>query len=418
MSNRDLTNAQIDSLQIFQEISQIHDSDTCIDILTQNRWDVDLAVESFISGRRTASVPARTGHTDMTQTSRSQPGANSGNQRNNILDVVLNPLRWLFQTHPVSLNPDQDTRNFISDFESKFGSGHPNFFDRSQLAAVNEASQGLKYLLVYIHSPLHENSDRFCRQVLCSQSLSRFINQNMVFWAGSVWDAEGYGLSTQLKASTYPFLSLLLCRSNREVQVADRIQGHIEERELIDRLQNVMGTLNPEVARLQQELNMREQATRLRTEQDREYQETMEADRKAREKKQQEAEQREREEEEARQKAELEDAIQMSEQLAKISAITRIRATLPPEPPADASAAVVRFQLPLGAKVGRRFKKDETVQTVLDFLTLHFEDTGANISRFAVSTNYPKRQLDDSAMTIEEAGLYPRGVLFVNDLNA
>lgn len=50
-----LSPEQQNSLQLFQEISQIPDIDLCQDILRENHWDVESAVESFVSGRRPAS---------------------------------------------------------------------------------------------------------------------------------------------------------------------------------------------------------------------------------------------------------------------------------------------------------------------------------------------------------------------------
>lgn len=48
----------------------------------------------------------------------------------------------------------------------------------------------------------------------------------MVVWGGSVWNPEPYNLSLQLKVSTFPFLALLSCESERSVQILDRIQGN------------------------------------------------------------------------------------------------------------------------------------------------------------------------------------------------
>lgn len=40
-----------------------------------------------------------------------------------------------------------------------------------------------------------------------------------------MWDAEPYNLSMQLKVSSFPFMALMLCESERSVQIIDRIQG-------------------------------------------------------------------------------------------------------------------------------------------------------------------------------------------------
>ena len=38
---------------------------------------------------------------------------------------------------------------------------------------------------------------------------------------------------------------------------------------------------------------------------------------------------------------------------------------------------------------------------VSDFLEIHFADSGSTIRNFALSTNYPKRQMEDMEATIE-----------------
>ena len=47
----------------------------------------------------------------------------------------------------------------------------------------------------------------------------------MICWAGKIWDPEAYGLGIQLRNSTFPFLAVLLCQTDRTVQLADKIEG-------------------------------------------------------------------------------------------------------------------------------------------------------------------------------------------------
>ena len=78
----------------------------------------------------------------------------------------------------------------------------------------------------------------------------------MIVWGGSIWNTEPYNLSLQLQVSTFPFLALLSCESERSVQILDRIQGFysiiiylyiplhfkgfIDERTLVERLNTGM----------------------------------------------------------------------------------------------------------------------------------------------------------------------------------
>jgi membrane protein involved in colicin uptake len=117
----------------------------------------------------------------------------------------------------------------------------------------------------------------------------------------------------------------------------------------------------------------REEATRLREQQDREYREAMEADRLAQIRQREEAAAREKAEEEARQAAELAAAVEMSKQLTREDTLRKLRATFSahPEPEAGSNVAAVRFQLPSGKKLSRRFVKTDTVQVRKTFYVYH-----------------------------------------------
>ena len=88
----------------------------------------------------------------------------------------------------------------------------------------------------------------------------------------------------------------------------------------------------------------------------------MEQDRKAIEQKLIEENLRQKQEEDERQRKEMEEAIEMSKQLSREATLDRKRASLSAEPPADAQEALVRFQLPSGTKVARRFWKVDNIQ--------------------------------------------------------
>lgn len=62
--------------------------------------------------------------------------------------------------------------------------------------------------------------------MLCAEGVLRQLNgQDILVWGGSVWDAEAYSLSLQLKVSSFPFMALMMSESERSVQILDKIQG-------------------------------------------------------------------------------------------------------------------------------------------------------------------------------------------------
>lgn len=352
--------------------------------------------------------------------SSSSSSSNSGiNREVGIIDLVLRPIRFLFKTTPHHIDPKLDTRKFLSEFDSSYSPQHPVLHDSSFQSAVATAFSASKFLLIYLHSPLHEDTERFCQQVFCSSTLSSFVNNaNIVTWAGKVWDPEAYKLSSELRVSCFPYLALLVCYSNRQFEVAVPIQGYTDEQALTEKLQSAMTQFTPVITRVRTENTRFQESARLREQQDREYREAEERDRLERLRKQEEEEELARLEVEERNRGELEAAMELSKKLTKDSEILKKRQNLPPEPDASMSeAATIRFQLPTGTKILRRFHKEDTVQTLYDYLSVHFADTKSEVNNFSVSTHFPKVELTDMTASIDTVGLFPRGMLFVQNLD-
>lgn len=230
------------SLQSFQEITQLQDENLCMEILLHNEWDVDRSVEQLLSGR--ISSPSSHPGTAAARADQ-QVGATSSNGVFGFLELLFVPLRWLFQSQPLSLNPDQDTVRFVEEFNAKYGSNHAPLVTTSYQTAVATSHAQHKFLVVYLHSPLHEDADNFCSQVLCSSRLTQVLgNDQVLFWAGRVWDPEGYALSSQLRASAFPFLAVLVCQSQRMVQIVTKVQGVTDVEEIASQLQRGMSSFS------------------------------------------------------------------------------------------------------------------------------------------------------------------------------
>ena len=62
--------------------------------------------------------------------------------------------------------------------------------------ALAQARKDLQFLLVYIHSPGHQDTAWFCKDVLCSQQFLRFLSDNSILCFGaSVRTEEGVSLT-------------------------------------------------------------------------------------------------------------------------------------------------------------------------------------------------------------------------------
>lgn len=111
-------------------------------------------------------------------------------------------------------------------------------------------------------------------------------------------------------------------------------------------------------------LLFRSEAVRLREQQDREYRESIEAEMREIQRKEEEERKKIEEEEARKQQEELEAAIELSKKLSRESTIKRLKDAfaLNPEPDNGSDIATVRFQLPRGKKLSRRFLKNDTTQ--------------------------------------------------------
>jgi FAS-associated factor 2 len=90
---------------------------------------------------------------------------------------------------------------------------------------VAHAHASHQFLLVYLQSPLHEDTDRFARSVLNDPEVCTFLDRNFVIWAGSVASKEAYQLSMDLQVSTYPYCGVLISRSETQQQLVARLEG-------------------------------------------------------------------------------------------------------------------------------------------------------------------------------------------------
>lgn len=71
--------------------------------------------------------------------------------------------KFLTVFSPVDTTPLEDIMKFKSSFESKYGRVHPTFYEGSYSQVIEDAKKELRFLLVYLHSSEHNDTDQFCR---------------------------------------------------------------------------------------------------------------------------------------------------------------------------------------------------------------------------------------------------------------
>lgn len=270
-------------------------------------------------------------------------------------------------------------------------------------AAKQAALESHALLLVYLHSPLHPQSRDFCQAVLNAPSMQAWLSQPLVEAVGySIHSAQGRQLAQMLSVSSFPVLALLqpsrsslslLLRAEGPALIAwsmDRLLPHLQASATRHEV-----LLAEETARVMQ----REQEAELRRQQDAEYQQALQAD-------------RERE----RQRAAEQEQARLQEQEAR-DAIESARNKMGTEP--SSGGTMVRFVLPSGVKLNRRFAEGSSIATLKAYLTVYCHENGVEMSRIGLSTSFPRQTYNDNDdVTLEEAGLSPQAVLMVQDLDA
>lgn len=302
-------------------------------------------------------------------------------------------------------------------------------------ALQSEVAQTNSVVLIYLHSPLHRQASSYVKSVLLGNStVSNFLRQpNLLCLGVSIHTAQGAHLAAILQASSFPCLALLQPKhlgragSNNSssssnstppaMNLVFKAEGPIlmslRPEQLVQYLNLTLQRHQAVLAEQEARRIEREQENELRRQQDQEYEQALLADQ---ERERQVQEEQEQERRRVQEEEERERAKQQAEENRLQQAKDRLR-----DAPASGGTRV-RFVLPTGAKLDRRFYNDDTIHSLKAFLTLHFSeqtDATQHIKNIGLSTSFPKKtyhELDDQ--TLEESGLSPQAVLMVQDLDA
>lgn len=300
--------------------------------------------------------------------------------------------------------------DFAAEFRSNYCEDHPNFFEGSFKEALAYAKTSYKLLLIYLHAPDHSATPDFCQNVLGSPQVSELINENFVFWACSIKDIDGYRLCSDLEVTTYPFLAVF-APVNLKPTFLSRIEGPVPLDRFISRLEEVVENGSPLMVAAKVEEEEREQRRLQMEEQERAYNEALQRDQE-RERQRQQEEQERREAELARQRAQEEQEQKLRKREAEIQ---QKRESLPVEPDSSVKGtAKIRFRLPNGTQLERRFMREDFVSVLYDYIDSQEMDVWDRnlMATLQLQTNFPKKVLDPE-QTVEEAALHPRANIFV-----
>ncbi|ETW08000.1 hypothetical protein H310_02381 [Aphanomyces invadans] len=329
--------------------------------------------------------------------------------------------QWIFGP-PTPDTPESMAASLQSSLRREYGDHCPDFVQLSFRDTTNLAKADGKFLLVYLHSEVHQDTPSFCKNALCTDDMQAFVagHDNVLFWAGSVLQPEGYSVSLSLGAASFPFLCLVLS-TPRGINIVDKVQGNIPKTALVSRLTAAVQRNQQQLATARAQELFRTEAQLLREQQDLEYQQSLEADRR---KAEEEALRKAKEEEEAREEslrlhAQAEAARTAAAEREAAVELKRSRLTNGPATKGK-DTAFIRLQLHNGTKLERLFWATDTFQTVRDFVDVAFFEREIAIVRYELATNFPRKSwdADHSHVTLQDAGLAPQALLYVQDLDS
>lgn len=287
-----------------------------------------------------------------------------------------------------SLGPQDTAARFIREFEEEYGSHSIPFLENGYNMALEKAHRELKFLLVILISPEHDDTNSWVRETLMSSEIVEFLNDpqnNLLVWGGNVRDSEAYQVANSLRTTKFPFAAVVVHTPNvssSAMSVVGRIAGTTAPSEFLSRLRTSI-TSNQEPLERIRSTRAEQQASRsLREQQDSAYERSLAIDReRARQRREAEAA-RQREDQEAADRQAAEEKKQQNLAQWKLWRAQSLAA----EPENDVKDAVrISVRLPSGERIMRRFTPEADIEelyaTVECYEVLQDEARPTNVSK-------------------------------------
>ncbi|KAJ5613982.1 hypothetical protein N7528_007636 [Penicillium herquei] len=264
-----------------------------------------------------------------------------------------------------ALGPKDTAARFIREFEEEHGSQPIPFLENGYNMALEKAHRDLKFLVVILLSPEHDDTNSWVRDTLLSPEVVEFINDsrnNLLVWGGNVKDSEAYQVSNSLRVTKFPFAAVMVHTPNvssTAMSVVGRIAGPTTPTELMDRLRKAISSNQEPLERIRASRAEQQASRSLREQQDSAYERSLAIDReRARQRREAEAAQQREEQEAADRQAAHEKRQRDLAQWKK----WRVQ-SLSAEPGTDVKDAVrISVRLPNGERIMRRFAADAELE--------------------------------------------------------
>ncbi|KAF9890374.1 hypothetical protein FE257_006042 [Aspergillus nanangensis] len=270
-----------------------------------------------------------------------------------------------------ALGPQDTAARFIREFEEEYESNSIGFLENGYNMALEKAHRDMKFLLVVLLAPEHDDTSDWVRDTLLSQEVTEFVNDpqnDVLVWGGNVQDSEAYQVSNSLRCTKFPFAAVIVHTpgvSSTAMSVVSRISGTTSPTEFVEKLRTAISQNREPLERIRSTRAEQQASRSLREEQDSAYERSLAIDReRARQRREAEAA-RQREEQEAAERAVAEE-----KRIHDLGLWKQWRAqNIAEEPSADLKDAVrISIRLPSGERVIRRFAPDTEIEELYAFV--------------------------------------------------
>ena len=290
------------------------------------------------------------------------------------------------------LNPRDTAARFAREFEEEYGTHELPFYEGGYAQAYDLAKKELRFLMVILFSPEHDDTSTFVRETLLSQEVVDFMKdpQNkIILWTGNVQESEAYQVSNTLNCSKFPFAALIvhtLQDSSTSMSTVARISGLQPPSAFIAKLRTAIAQHSAALDRVRTTRNEQQAARNLREEQNSAYERSLAQDReRARRRREAEAAQA-RAEQEARSKADAKEReFQQGEQWKQ----WRARSISAEPSPSAKDVTRVSIRLTSGERVIRKFAENANMEELYAFVECYdIIKRGEDLSAASEPTEY------------------------------
>ncbi|KAG5991617.1 hypothetical protein E4U52_003469 [Claviceps spartinae] len=273
------------------------------------------------------------------------------------------------------LMPRDTAARFKREFDEEYGTSELPFYEGGFAQAHDLAKKELKFLLVVLLSPEHDDTVSFIRDTLLAPGVVDYLKNptnKIILWGGNVLDSEAYQVASEYACTKFPFTALV-CLTPKEgstrMGIVKRLVGPMPASTYLSELQNSVAKYGSDLDGVRAERTAQEVSRSLRNEQDSAYERSLAIDRERARQKKEAAAMAKASETKARKRAEEAALLEKLRQQWKHWRAAKIL----PEPPAtDKNVVRVALKMPdelaAAGRVVRRFPHDASLEEMYAFV--------------------------------------------------